>query len=262
VSAVICYWVALPALAQSASTEESNDIGVVQLEHASANEAAVLLERIVAAEGQSGNFIIQPDPRTNSLIIYAALDWIERATAMARQIDQPAPQSAEPTIANVPSAINFSVTLIMDGADGAGISDAEAPGSEIVSLLNDLSKEKLYEPFTDPRVVATTITRISPSNIGGTNANQLSTFSSGKFRGESFSKANACRLTVSGQLSTLDGKEYLVDGVFQVDIKQPEALSMLSANLATQATLVPNHPVLLSLTAIEGRNCLMIVELR
>ncbi len=270
--------------AQDDVPAQENSLKVYRLRHVDAEFALQILQGVVVAEDKGKTMRIQTDQRTNSMVCYSDEKMQERIQNILRTLDEP--EDAPESEANLtpPRSINLVMTLIVDGKENDWAKDALPPDGELLELLQRLPVENSFSPLIDPRIAISSVTRISPQVIHQPQQSQLieqgirhgvaELPSNGEIVAEGSSLAGAFHLTLKGQLSTVDSEVFSLESSINVAINQSlktvndlptdptgQARQVLGAQIETQTTIIRNHPVLLSLTAIEGRNCLIIIEL-
>lgn len=261
--------------------EQENSFKVYRLRHVDSEFALQILQGVVSAEDKGKTIRIQTEPRTNSMVCYGDEKMHERIQSILRTLDEPKDEPAGEANFTAPPSINLVVTLIVDGKENDWAKDASPPDGELLELLQRLPVENSFSPLNDPRIAISSITRISPQVIRqsqlidqGIRHSVAELPSNGEVVTEGSSLAGAFHLTLKGQLSTVDSEVFSLESSINVAIDQAlitvndlptdpngQARQVLGAQIETQTTIFRNHPVLLSLTAIEGRNCLIIIEL-
>ncbi len=263
--------------AQSSQTPRSaNDerILVYRLRHADGRLACEVLATILRKELGA----VSLDENTNALIVMAKTDGHAKVKEFLEKLDQPNPLYQDRSLLG---SVNFIVKMIMEADDGDWSQHAAKPDEDTLLILQDIYRENLVNPFKDPRVVTSSVIRVNPFRKAPQSG-------SGKIQSESSTSQNTGRLKISGQVAEqLGGEIYSLNCNIEVELvvsvpnsdTNPQggggggvsaaagspsdaSIRVIRSSIEADTTLVSHHPVLLSLNSIEGKNCLIVVEVR
>ncbi|MEQ1903928.1 MAG: secretin N-terminal domain-containing protein [Pirellulaceae bacterium] len=247
------------------TVNNGKSVKVYQLRHIDAESAyRIMGTLLLGAEVQ-----IAVETRTKSLVVMASEENHKRIAEVLGRLDQELGNASAGSSIHHPEPVNFMVKMIMDASVVDWAAKNSAPDQASLKMLEEIASQGLFEPFRDPRMVVSSFVRANPRGANPPAEKQPLEASSGKVTTEGSSTENACRLAVVGTLTELSKTSLMLDCKIVIEVPEsktadqsPEKRKILTARIESNTTLTRGHPVVLSVNSVEGRNCLIIVEIR
>ena len=213
-------------------------IKVYRLRLTAASSAQQTLQSLVETD-PNVKIKVMVDERSNSLIVLATQELQERVAKFIETIDKTSQEKQA-------RVVHFVAKVIMDAKEGDWTSQAEKPDQATISTLGELKELGIFSGFADPRIVANGVVRI---RANGQN-----------FRLQSSASDDVFRFSLNGLLQENGVNEFALNCKFVIEEQSKEKVH--SNQIESDTTLSADHPVLLSVNTIDGRNCMIIVEVR
>ncbi len=263
-----------PVSAQVDPAQEPANLRVYALKYVSSELAVQVISSAAETSGVSDKLRMTAESRTNSIIIFGSESDHKIVASILTILDTQATNTELPEKVEALTAHTLSCVLIVERKADLRLADSISPTAETIKkILSDMEAKIPESKLQDPVVAISLATQVSPrllpnsQTIAKNNPQpEIVKMNAGRFQLKGTSKEGARGLEIEGSLVGQNG-QFLFSGQTVIQIERPAATEGQPprtevAKLSTDVVLQRNHPVVLSLTALDGQKCLVVLELQ
>lgn len=254
--------------------DEPSQVQVYALKYVSAELASQVLSGVFADHAIGGRLRMIPEVRTNSIIISGPEKALLMAQKTLEALDTDRFNRSAPADFDRLTTHTLSCLLIVERTADPRLANAVGPTSQsMVEILNDMELRFPELKLQDPCVAVALGTQVSPRLLAdprraaeGIDQSEIVKMNSGRFQLQGASHERGYSLQMEGSLVGQD-EQFLFSGRTTIQVERPalsegQAPRSDVAKLTTEVALRPNQPVVLSMTALDGQKCLLVLEIR